>query len=576
MAPGAQGEVSMQRLVLIGMSWAIVAAAAACKSSDGDEGSNGRRRSLAEALTNGIEFDNGVLRTRPLPASEGAERVRLDPGNETLRLQPDQDSLLSFGLENPDEDGEPVDSILLQFSGSENHIDVPRSDDNVSESGGEGSLTVEIAFHVKDDICEQLCNRRYTSQIIMAVTLDDGSVSVHVRRTLELDCREEGDPDFCGEEDVDEPRIPPVDASMPRDDAAAMEDAATPGPDASADAGTADAGDAVPPPQIGPLTPANVGAGMEVTLAVAGAGFVRGAVVYVDGEEMPTTYLTASSLEAEVSTAATSESGSHAVWVDNVPGDDRTRSNVLYLQVDPPPGAPLIYDYSPDNGVPGDTILIISRSLAGETLMIHDVNGTELTAGALSTISWPTAGAVDTVEVVLPDDIETGPITVSNSIGAYKGKIFSVGQNLTRAAGTLVESSSEYNVSPANWSRASGADNLLATSFFTANYDCASQPTCTMIPWFQVTFASAQAVGRIAMRGNREYASGYDFLRGKFEVLDAAGGVLWEGDYDLPAPDRDLDLTFSTAIAGARSVRFTSIMDESVEPGFAELEVFGP
>jgi hypothetical protein len=284
--------------------------------------------------------------------------------------------------------------------------------------------------------------------------------------------------------------------------------------------------------------------------------------------------VTSTEITAEVSAAATSEAGSHAVHVENVPGDDRTRSNVLYLQVDPPAGAPLIYDYSPDNGVPGDTILIISRSLAGETLMIHDVNGTELTAGALSTISWPTAGTVDTVEVVLPDDIETGPITISNSIGAYKGKIFSVGQNLTRAAGTLVEASSEWNTT--TWSKASGADNLLATSFFTANYDCATNTTCTMIPWYQITFASEQTVGRIAMRGNREYASGYDFLRGKFEVLDAAGDVLWEGDYDLPAPDRDLDLTFSTPIEGALSVRFTSIMDESTEPGFSELEVFGP
>jgi hypothetical protein len=560
------------------MSFAIAAAAAACTSSDDpDEGSSGRRRSLAEALTNGIEFDNGVLRTRPLPdADEGGERVRLDPGNSPLRLAPGQDSLMSFGVENPDEEGEPVDSFLMQFAGSESHIEVSRSEDNVSERGGAGSLTVEIGLKVADDICEQLCNRRYTSQIIIAVTLDDGAVSVHVRRALELDCREDGDPDFCGDQDVEEPRLPPVDSGMSRDDAAApMEDAAAPGPDASAeDAGTVDAGEPGPPPQIGPLVPANVPAAMAVTLAVAGAGFVRGAVVHVDGEPMPTTYLSASSLEAEVSAAATSEAGSHAVYVDNVPGDDRTRSNVLYLQVDPPPNAPLVYDYSPDNGVPGDTILIIARSLAGQTLMIHDVNGTELTPGALSTIIWPTAGTVDTVEVVLPDAIATGPITVSNPLGAYKGKIFSVGQNLTRAAGTLVESSSEYNTTV--WSRASGADNLLATSFFTANYDCASDPACTTIPWYQITFASAQSVGRIAMRGNREYASGYDFLRGKFEVLDAAGDVLWEGDYDLPAPDRDLDLTFSRAITGARSVRFTSIMDESYEPGFAELEVFGP
>jgi hypothetical protein len=59
-------------------------------------------------------------------------------------------------------------------------------------------------------------------------------------------------------------------------------------------------------------------------------------------------------------------------------------------------------------------------------------------------------------------------------------------------------------------------------------------------------------------------------------VLGSGGDVLWEGDYDLPAPDRDLDLMLSTPVANALSVRFTSLADESSEPGFSELEVFGP
>lgn len=296
--------------------------------------------------------------------------------------------------------------------------------------------------------------------------------------------------------------------------------------------------------------------------------------MYVDAQAMPTGYQSDAAIEAVISAGATADAGSHAVYVENVPGDARTRSNVLYLQVDPPAGAPTIYDYSPDNGVAGDTILIIASNLAGQTLTLHDASGAMLTPGAISTISWPNAGAVDTVEVVLPDDIETGPITVSNSLGSFKGKIFSVGTNLTRAAGAVVESSTEYNTG--NWSRASGADNSLATSFFTAHGDCASLATCTTVPWYQITFANEQTVARIAMRGNREYASGYDFLRVKFEVRGNAGDVLWEGDYDLPAPDRDLDLTFATPIANALSVRFTSLADESDEPGFSELEVFGP
>lgn len=88
------------------------------------------------------------------------------------------------------------------------------------------------------------------------------------------------------------------------------------------------------------------------------------------------------------------------------------------------------------------------------------------------------------------------------------------------------------------------------------------------------SFAGGQKVGRIAMRGNREYASGYDFIRGKFEVLDGNDAVLWKGTYDLPPPDRDLDIVLPRPVSGARSVKFTSVADESTEPGFSELEVF--
>lgn len=561
----------MRSLVVIGM---LIAAVAAACGDDDDDTSGGGERSLAEALTSGVKFDHGVLRGRPLPGSDsGGERVRLLIDAATLRLAPGQESTMTLDVANPDEDDEPMDSVLLQFEDSDSHIEVARDDDNVSRpdaGAGDGDLHVELPFSVDDDICEQLCNRRYSSLIIMAVTLADGSVSRHEERAIELDCSRHGDPDRCDGE-----------PQRPRPDAASEEDAALPGLDGGqagqdgsvADAGIIDPGDAVAP-QIGPLLPANVGAGMEVTLAIAGSGFISSARVYVDGQAMPTAYQSATAIEATVSAAATADAGSLAVYVENVSGDASTRSNVLYLQVDPPPGAPVIFDYSPDNGVPGDTILIIASNLSGQTLTIHDAAGTMLTPGAVSTISWPTAGAEETVEVVLPDDIETGPITLSNSIGAFKGKIFSVGSNLTRAAGTVVESSTEYNTS--TWGRASGADNSLATSFFTANGDCASLASCTTVPWYQITFASAQSVARIAIRGNREYASGYDFVRARFEVLGSGGDVLWGADYDLPAPDRDLDLTFATPVADALSVRFTSLADESTEPGFSELEVFGP
>jgi hypothetical protein len=271
--------------------------------------------------------------------------------------------------------------------------------------------------------------------------------------------------------------------------------------------------------------------------------------------------------------AASTSAGSLAVVVEGESGNASTQSNVLYLLVNQVPGAPVIYDYSPDNGVPGDTILIIASNLAGQSLNITDADGTVLAAGTIGSISWPTVGAVDTVQITLPEEMTTGPITVENEVGEYRGKIFHVGLNLSRAGGTVITSSSQYN--DAQWSRASGADNLLATSFFTAIGDCATLESCTIDPFFTITLAADHAINRIAMRGNREYASGYDFIRGRFLLLDANSAVLWQGDYDLPPPDRDLDITLPTPIT-ARALRFESLADESSEPGFAELELFGP
>jgi hypothetical protein len=80
-------------------------------------------------------------------------------------------------------------------------------------------------------------------------------------------------------------------------------------------------------------------------------------------------------------------------------------------------------------------------------------------------------------------------------------------------------------------------------------------------------------VSTIAIRGNRERASSYDFLRARIDIIGNAG-VLWTGSYDLPDPDRDLDISLPTSVAGATSVKFTSLADEGIEPGLSEIEVF--
>jgi len=168
----------------------------------------------------------------------------------------------------------------------------------------------------------------------------------------------------------------------------------------------------------------------------------------------------------------------------------------------------------------------------------------------------------------------TGAFTATNSKGSFRGRIFNVGMNMARLPGATATSSTQFNTT--NWSTISGFDNDLQTSWFSAHGDCATATSCTQVPTYQVNFPSAQVVGRIAMRGNREYASGYDFISGRFEVLGAGNAVLWSAERLLPEPDRDLDIKIAPALSGATAVRFTSTADESDEPGFAELEVFGP
>jgi hypothetical protein len=592
---------------LVVFACTLAMAASGCKVSASDDGDSpsSRSESLIEALTRAVRFEDGKREEGEIEELDpAAKTVQLDSADSVLSIKAGGSSIMALDVDNPTDDG--VVATLMQFEGAESHTEVPlqggADGGSAGEDGGtgngKGTLHIENPFEVDDDVCAHLCAKRYTAQLKFAVKLKGGAVSKQGSIEIALDCSKKGDPDLCDDTSSGERKDAGSASGSDRDagssgaetgtgsgrdggskpgmdggtsstgrDAAAGKDASSAASDGGASSGEL-------APQIGPITPDTVTASTALTLTIAGSGFLAGAKAYVDGSAVATAVSNEMQITAEVAASSTAYAGSLAVYVENVPGDASTRSNVLYLTVTPAAGAPIIYDYSPDNGVAGDKILIIASNLAAQTLTITDANGTALTPGAIGTISWPNAGSADTVEITLPADAATGPITVGNEVGSYKGKILSVGLNLTRAAGTTLESSTQYNTG--NWSTVSGGDNSLASSFFTAHGDCATATTCTTKPFYQITFADAQTIGRIAMRGNREYASGYDFISGKFEVLDDGGAVLWSGDYDLPAPDRDLDITLPEPVSNARSVKFTSTADESDEPGFSEIEVFAP
>lgn len=103
-------------------------------------------------------------------------------------------------------------------------------------------------------------------------------------------------------------------------------------------------------------------------------------------------------------------------------------------------------------------------------------------------------------------------------------------------------------------------------------------------------FNAAKSIGRVAVRGNREYSSGYDMFRVRIEVLAApidagadasadrggdggAKDVLWSKSVVVPGPMSDVDVANSPPVMGY-GVRVVSEADESIEPGLAEVEVF--
>jgi hypothetical protein len=161
-------------------------------------------------------------------------------------------------------------------------------------------------------------------------------------------------------------------------------------------------------------------------------------------------------------------------------------------------------------------------------------------------------------------------LLVTDSNGRRVGSVVTVitEPNLARAAGVLTNVSSFYP----EWPPERAIDGDINTSWFTADGDAVNLGST---PFFEILLPGDATVTELRMFGNREFSIGFDFFAGIFQLFDAAGTVLFDsGEVALPAPERDITLAIPD-ISGVRRVRFTATADESVDPGFAELEVIG-
>jgi hypothetical protein len=340
------------------------------------------------------------------------------------------------------------------------------------------------------------------------------------------------------------------------------------------DLGTGDAPDAPPAairPTLASLVPTTGAAGQAVPLSVLGSGFDGDLTVLVGGQRIAGTRTSALLVTAQVPATALPDPGQYAIQVESKTAGVATLTNILYFTVPPAaPDAPVLVGYNPDNGAAGDTVVLVGRNLTAEPLQIAGTGGAMATPGAAGMQTW-SGEMLQSLSVTLPMGWQTGPVTVTNTKGKSRGPIFWASPNLSRAPTGVPTASSEYG---GMWTIPRGADNDLATSWFAAmNNNAASRVSCLGPPFYIVAFAAPQSIAHIALRGNREYPNGYDFLRGRFEILDAAGASLYVTSVDLPNPDRDYDL-FLAKPASASAVRFISEQDEGIDPGFADLEIF--
>ena len=214
----------MQQLAClrIALASALVLAALGCGSSGKKAATE--KESVAEALTKHVHFAHGLSKPGEIGKADAAARKVKLTGAAGLHIAPDADSLMSLDADNPDQDKNAAKNVLCQFAGSKSHAEVPVKEVLADQSGGAGDdggtsgdsdagsggssggndtdqLHLELTFDVDADICESLCNKRFSAQLVVAIALADGAISAHQLRSVTLDCTHDGDPKQCSDDD---------------------------------------------------------------------------------------------------------------------------------------------------------------------------------------------------------------------------------------------------------------------------------------------------------------------------------------------------------------------------------------
>lgn len=178
---------------LIGAALALGTAAGGCGDDSGgaeSDDSAATRRLVAAALTAGIDFEQGTVRLAVLPETTNDDLV-IEQDDEAVSLEPGTVSLLSFSVDNPDEEEDAVAAVLLQFEDDEDqHIEVTLEMLDAASS-------FEVPFTVDSNICNNLCNAKFDLRLLQKLKLQSGAIGRIARRTFSLDCTARGFEDLC-------------------------------------------------------------------------------------------------------------------------------------------------------------------------------------------------------------------------------------------------------------------------------------------------------------------------------------------------------------------------------------------
>ncbi len=120
------------------------------------------------------------------------------------------------------------------------------------------------------------------------------------------------------------------------------------------------------------------------------------------------------------------------------------------------------------------------------------------------------------------------------------------------------------------WEPTKAFDGNSETSWFTSSGDSAAKGAT---PWIQVELPRGETVRRVTLLGNREpsWPTGFTIRKGKLELLDADGKVLFEETQTGEGDACDFDFRPKGGIEGVRRIRFTSLEDDGGKTAFEDI-----